>query len=69
MMYNNGRIDAGGIIAAAVAGFLLAIAITEGAALEGAHIMRGAEERIALVTLATRAGVPVPPDVYRLPLH
>lgn len=66
MMYNNGRIDAGGIIAAAVAGFLLAIAITEGAATEGAHIMRGAEERIALATAATRAGVPVPPELIRM---
>ena len=59
------RIDAGGILAAAVAGFLLAVGIIQGAAVEGAHIMRGAEERIALTTLATRAGVPVPPDLIR----
>jgi len=59
------RIDAGGIIAAALAGFLLAVGIIEGAAMEGAHIMRGHEERAALATLATRAGVKVPPEVLR----
>lgn len=56
------RIDIGGIVAAALAGFLLAVGIIEGAAVEGAHIMRGHEER---ATLPTRAGVPVPPELIR----
>ena len=65
MIYDHGRIDAGGVIAAAVAGFLLAVGIIQGAADEGAHIMRGHEERIAIATLATRAGVPVPAGLIK----
>lgn len=61
----HGQIDAGGIVAAALAGFLLAVWIIQGAADEGAHIMRGATERATLATAATRAGVKVPPDLIR----
>lgn len=61
--------NASGIIYAAAAGVLLTLAALEGASREGARIIQGYEERAALVTLATRAGVPVPPEVYRVPLH
>lgn len=59
------RIDAGGVLFWALAGFLLAVGIIQGAADEGAHIMRGHEERAALATAATRAGVPVPADLVK----
>lgn len=65
MIYDHGRIDAGGVLFWALAGFLLAAAIMQGAADEGAHIMRGATERIALATAATRAGVPVPAGLIK----
>ena len=65
MLNDKKQIDAGGIIAAAVAGFLLAVGIIQGAADEGAHIMRGHEERAAIITAATRAGVKIPPEVLR----
>lgn len=59
------RIDAGGVLFWLLAGFMLATAIIQGAADEGAHIMRGHAERLAILTAATRAGVKLPPEVLR----
>lgn len=65
MTKRHGQIDAAGVLFWALAGFLLAVGIIEGAAVEGAHIMRGHEERAAIITAATRAGVEIPPDTIR----
>ena len=67
MLNTEKRIDASGIVAVALAGFLLAVGIIQGAADEGAHIMRGHEDRLAIATAATRAGVHISPaDLLRM---
>lgn len=46
------RINAGSVLFWVLAGFLLAVGIVEGMAAEGAHIMRGHVERVAILSAA-----------------